>query len=120
MSVTIPETPVATASRGVFDVPLAPGCPVWCVSDHRDPLMAGIHVSRTAVFAPPSDLEVDGEFLTAELTRCDDLANPRDELSLNHAGNGVLLDAAAVDETIHGLLEFVVRLKALRAQMDAS
>lgn len=116
MSLAMPE---ASLPHGVFDVPLLPGCPVWCVTDHRERFMEGIHLSRTASFNPPSDLAADSDFLAAELTLCDELTDPRVELSLSHAGNGVLLDAEQVDQTIHDLLEFVVRLKALRAQMGA-
>ena len=103
------ERPVVSAG------PLQPGCPVWCVTDHRDPLMDGIHISRSATFAPPSDMDVDGEFLAAELWRGG--AIDRTFLNLNHGGNGVLLDATQVDRTIDDLLEFAVRLKALRGQM---
>jgi hypothetical protein len=110
----VDDRPVVSAG------PLQPGCPVWCVSNHADPLMDSIHVSRTAEFAPPSDMEADGEFLAAELFSDSDLSTPRTYLSLNHGGNSVLLDAAGVDQTVHDLLEFVVRLKALRAQMGAA
>ena len=109
---------VIDARPAVFAGPLQRGCPVWCVTNHRERFMEGIHLSRAAAFSPPSDLEADDEFLAAELTLCDELVNPRVELSLNHAGNGVLLNAEQVDQTITDLLEFVVRLKALRAQMD--
>jgi hypothetical protein len=108
------ERPVVAAS------PLRRGCSVsWCVSNHDDPYMVNIHVSRTAVFTPPSDMEPEGEFLAAELWQDSSSATSTTWINLNHDGNGILLDAGESDKAIRGLLEFVAQFMALRAQMDA-
>lgn len=119
------STPPPPESRpvrgGVFALPLTPTCPVWCVSDHTDPLMDGCHVSRSIKLVPPPGIDVpDNEMLYAELFVSDDFPKSGVELSLNHAGSGELLDAAAVDRYIGEMLTFVGRLRALRAQMGAT
>lgn len=95
-------------------------CPRWCVADHADPHDDGAHVSRAAAFTAPSDMEADGEFLAAELFRDDSQLLPRTALSLNHAGNGVLLDVAGVDQAIEDLVGFVFDLLRLRGEMTGA